>query len=304
MTKTFYSHGKLLLTSEYVVLDGALALALPTKKGQTLEINDNPDTSHILWQSILSDGSIWFETEISLPLTLVSVDEDEVVSRLKKILFAAQSLNPDFLVSESGITIKSILEFPKNWGLGSSSTLIVNIAQWASINPYELLEKTFGGSGYDIACATANTAITYKISNNKPVINPIEFTPSFGNQLFFVHLNRKQNSRDSITHYKSVSIKEKEQLMMSFSQRTLDLIKSQNDLSQFEDVIIEHEARLSEVLKTPTIKSQLFSDYPRAIKSLGGWGGDFVLVIGTNKDMSYFKKKGYHTIVSYTDMIL
>ena len=39
MEKTFYSNGKLLLTGEYVVLDGATALAIPTKYGQYLEIS-------------------------------------------------------------------------------------------------------------------------------------------------------------------------------------------------------------------------------------------------------------------------
>ncbi len=304
MTKNFYSHGKLLLTSEYVVLDGALALALPTKKGQALEIHNDPDSGSIQWKSILNDGSVWFETEMALPLTLTNVDEDGVISRLKKILYAAQSLNPNFLASNTGITVKSSLEFPKNWGLGSSSTLIANIAQWACIDPYELLKKTFGGSGYDIACATAKTPITYQLSNDVPTIRSVEFNPGFDDQLFFVHLNRKQNSRESISHYKNISIKEKEQLITSFSQLTLDCIKSQNDISQFEDILKEHEAKLSRILKTPTIKSTLFSDYPKAIKSLGGWGGDFILVIGTLEDISYFKNKDYHTIVPYTTMLL
>ena len=34
MAGTLFSPGKLLLTSEYVVLDGALALAVPTQWGQ------------------------------------------------------------------------------------------------------------------------------------------------------------------------------------------------------------------------------------------------------------------------------
>ena len=36
----FYSNGKLLMTGEYFVLNGALSLALPTVYGQYLEIND------------------------------------------------------------------------------------------------------------------------------------------------------------------------------------------------------------------------------------------------------------------------
>ena len=35
LKKDFYSNGKLLLTSEYVVLDGAIALAIPTRLGQS-----------------------------------------------------------------------------------------------------------------------------------------------------------------------------------------------------------------------------------------------------------------------------
>ena len=47
---TFYSNGKLLLTGEYVVLDGANALAVPTKYGQNLvvEIINKP---YIIWKS-------------------------------------------------------------------------------------------------------------------------------------------------------------------------------------------------------------------------------------------------------------
>ena len=38
---TFRSHGKLLLTGEYVVLDGALSLAIPTVFGQDLKVENN-----------------------------------------------------------------------------------------------------------------------------------------------------------------------------------------------------------------------------------------------------------------------
>lgn len=36
--KLFYSNGKLLLSGEYAVLDGALSLAVPTKYGQLLSV--------------------------------------------------------------------------------------------------------------------------------------------------------------------------------------------------------------------------------------------------------------------------
>ena len=36
--KEFHANGKLLLTGEYAVLDGAKAIGLPTKRGQSLQI--------------------------------------------------------------------------------------------------------------------------------------------------------------------------------------------------------------------------------------------------------------------------
>ena len=60
MEKKFYSNGKLLITGEYVVLDGALALALPTKFGQNLTVEPIP-SKQILWKSFDQDGSVWFE---------------------------------------------------------------------------------------------------------------------------------------------------------------------------------------------------------------------------------------------------
>ena len=65
MKQTFYSNGKLLITGEYVVLDGAKAFALPTKFGQNLVIEENSSKT-IQWTSFDSDGSIWFESEFSI----------------------------------------------------------------------------------------------------------------------------------------------------------------------------------------------------------------------------------------------
>lgn len=300
---TFYSHGKLLITGEYLVLDGALALAIPTKPGQSLTVIENT-SSTLVWKSVLHDDRLWFETEIALPLQNSIISKDPIIQKLHEILRGAQTLNPEFLQGTQGYEIVSSLEFPRDWGLGSSSTLIANIAQWAKINPYELLKKTFGGSGYDIACASSNTPITYINKKIAPIINPVVFDPVFKEQLFFVHLNKKQNSRDSISHYRNLGILEKEHYIKEFTLLTKEIIASQNSLSRFEDLILKHESQLSEILQTPTIKEQLFSEYQNTIKSLGGWGGDFILATGSVEDIEYFKEKGYHTIIAYSEMLL
>ncbi|TVZ53104.1 GYDIA family GHMP kinase [Dokdonia sp. Hel_I_53] len=302
MSKTFYSHGKLLLTSEYIVLDGAEALALPTKKGQSLIVKET-DHNCVHWKSFLEDGSVWLDINFSLPLSDSLSPKGKIESRLLSILRKATELNPDFLEKSEGFDVITTLEFPQNWGLGSSSTLISNVARWANVNPYDLLKATFGGSGYDIACATAQGPIRYHNKSSQAVTKDVSFNPSFRDRLFFVHLNKKQNSRESIKHYRSLSKIKLQKEVDYFSSLTEHIIQS-SDLTEFEHLLQAHESRLSEVLKTPTIKSQLFPDYPKTIKSLGGWGGDFILATGGTLQKNYFYSRGFQTIISYDDMIL
>ncbi len=88
---------------------------------------------------------------------------DKVSKMLLKILLEAKRLNPNFLNGKMGYEVHTTLSFPREWGLGSSSTLISNIAQWANVDPFALLSETFNGSGYDIACAQHNRPIIYQI---------------------------------------------------------------------------------------------------------------------------------------------
>lgn len=300
MTQRFYSHGKLLLTGEYVVLDGAKALAIPTKKGQSLEVTTT-QSQKLEWLSFLEDQTKWIDLEIKLPLQNPSDSLDPVELRLKQILWEVYKLKPTLF--ESGLSLKNKLEFDRSWGLGSSSTLISNIAQWAGIDAYELLKKTFGGSGYDIACASASGPITFKLEEAKPKIEKASFDPIFKEELFFIHLNKKQNSRESIRHYRATKPEDLNPVINEISQITSALIEVKS-LPLFEELVNDHERIISTLIKTPTIKEQLFPNYYRSIKSLGGWGGDFILATGTESDKTYFKDKGYTTILSYKEMVL
>ena len=62
---SFFSSGKLLITSEYAVIDGACALAVPTKMGQSMTVNDNKE-SVIHWIAKDVDGNIWFEEHFQI----------------------------------------------------------------------------------------------------------------------------------------------------------------------------------------------------------------------------------------------
>ncbi|SHG63574.1 GYDIA family GHMP kinase [Winogradskyella jejuensis] len=298
----FKSNGKLLLTGEYLVLDGAKSLALPTTYGQQLLIEEN-DSNSILWKSYNEHHQIWFEDDFKIEdILLNSVElKNDISRRLLNIFKSVNQLNPDFFRMSKGFAIKTHQDFNRSWGLGTSSTLINNMANWTKVDAYKLLELTFGGSGYDIACAQNSTAITYKLEDKKPIVNPVDFNPSFKDSLYFVYLNQKQDSREGITAYKTY----KRDLKSSISEinRLTEEIIYCDNLNDFETLITEHENIISEIINLELVKKRLFGDFKGAIKSLGAWGGDFVLVTSETNPTSYFKAKGYDTIISYSDMI-
>ncbi|NMH88419.1 GHMP kinase [Flavivirga sp. Y03] len=299
-----YSNGKLLLTGEYAVLDGALSLAVPTKYGQSLDI-EPIDKPVISWKSLDENGAIWFETIFNITnngISLAVKNDNTVSERLIQILNAAKQLNSDFLNEDRGYKINTKLDFPRHWGLGTSSTLINNIAQWASVDAYKLLKMTFGGSGYDIACAQHNTPITYQLENSQPLVKPIDFNPSFKGHLYFVYLNKKQNSRDGIKHY-NANKGNLHSYIKDINTISSQIIAS-NSLEDFESLITQHEDIISKLTKQRTIKTLLFNDFKGSIKSLGAWGGDFILVASKENPMPYFNQKGYKTVIRYTDMVL
>lgn len=318
----YYSHGKLLLTGEYVVLDGALSLAIPTKFGQGLTVKPI-DESKLLWKSFDNNKAVWFEESFiiktneilkhtSTSLLKGAQDDDSISNRLLQILNTVKKLNPEFLNDHQGYEINTHLEFPKNWGLGTSSTLINNIANWAHVNPYQLLDLTFGGSGYDIACAIANNPITYKINqeeilnqvqeDKKREIKTVNFNPSFKHNLYFVHLNQKQNSRDGIAQYRANTSDLKHDIE-SINAITLEMIDC-DSLENFQKLIHQHEQIISKIIHQKPVKESLFNDFNGSIKSLGAWGGDFVLVASESNPTTYFKDKGFETILDYSDMVL
>jgi len=302
----FYSNGKLLLTAEYLVLDGATALALPSKYGQTLSV-ESIEAKISVWESYDSDGLLWFKANFSLTdfdfqLENLSAFSAEIGKKLQLILKEARCLNNSFLADAQNYKIVTQLNFKRLWGLGSSSTLINNIAQWAQVDAYKLQFKCFGGSGYDIACAQHNQPILYHLQNQKPLVKTIDYHPGFKDQLYFVYLNKKQNSREGIVRYQSLKgTLINEVYKISNISKTL---VSCNNLADFEALIIEHESIISKLIQIKPIKERLFKDYFGAVKSLGAWGGDFILTSGNFDTPNYFKQKGFETVIPYVEMIL
>ena len=297
-----FSTGKLLLTSEYVILDGALALAVPTRLGQEFSCEENTTAPHrILWEAF-HQNKPWLKIKINYKnWKIIETNIPSSAQFILKTLQIIQKLSLDKFKDKTSYHIKTNLQFPANFGWGSSSTLMVNLSRWANINAFELNEMALGGSGYDIAVAQEISAILYRLENNQRHIERLHYSPNFKNELILIHLNQKQDSREGINLYRSQPKSQK--LINDFSEITKDILYTKN-IGDFTELMELHEKKLSNFLKLNTIKEKYFADCPSFVKSLGAWGRDFVLSTKFSDYKNYFFERGFTTVLDYEDVVL
>jgi len=305
MQKSWYSHGKLLISGEYLVMEGAKSFALPLKQGQSLSLKSNNKKGLLIWNALLSDGN-WFQATFDTKkLNVIETSNRQLAEKLSQILLACRQLSTTFLKEETGFSVETKLDFNPEYGFGSSSTLISNIALWADVSPFELLRLTFGGSGYDIACARIHSPLFYQLTDTGPKIEEVTFNHTYKKQIYFVYLGKKQKSTESIKSFQNSAVFNKDDLktISSISEQ----IVTANSLPDFEQLLNEHEKIMSGILKRPTVKSLLFNNYEGTVKSLGGWGGDFVLLTSNQSDSSFraeIKKRGFPVVFGYDELVL
>jgi hypothetical protein len=153
-----------------------------------------------------------------------------------------------------------------------------------------------------LACAQNDSAILYQLVDEKPLVKAISFNPGFTSKIYFVYLNKKQNSKEAIASYldKRGSV---EKTITKINAIT-DTVANSTELMEFELALQMHEIEMSTVLELPTVQDSLFEDFNGVIKSLGAWGGDFVLAVAKEDPTDYFKERGYEVVIPYNEMIL
>ena len=309
MIQRFKSNGKFLLTGEYLVLKGATALALPLKFGQSMNVELLDKKENLIhWDAETPEGH-WFSAVLDKnDFSVKNSDDIEKAERLSNILKQVKSLNNNTFSEANDFRFSCHLDFNSQWGLGSSSTLINNISEWANINPYQLLDFTFKGSGYDIACAKAEGPIFYEINNgpttnNQPIVKTINFNPNFKDNLYFIYQGHKQNSGKEVKAFLDKK-KNFDTEVKSISEISKILPELQT-LSDFCYFIKIHEEIISTCLELKRLK-KYFSDFEGEVKSLGAWGGDFFMAATEwdfDKVKKYFEGKGHNVIFKYKDII-
>ncbi len=298
----YLANGKLLISGEYLVMDGAAALACPLTFNQVMDITLTND-KRIYWIASDTEGK-WFNAVFSLDKFNIERSSDhELAVRLQRLLLTASGINP---FPFQGASISTNLNFNRFMGLGSSSTLISLVAELFGVNKYKLHCLVSEGSGYDIACTDFNHPIIYqKISPTEFLIKPINYCPPFADYIYFVWSGSKQNTNDEIVKYRNRSGRGPN-IVDKITEITFK-ISEVKELSNFVRLIELHEDLISSVINRMPIKKERFSGFKGCVKSLGAWGGDF-LMAATDEDFNYVKEyfgdKGCSTVYRFNDIVL
>ncbi len=302
MEQSFLANGKLLLIGEYIVLDGAQSLALPAKFGQNMHVSSfDAEEEEIIWNAFLVDQSSWFNAIFDAKtLDIKGTTNPKLAFGLQQILMQAIDQNPTFFLAKKSYQITTKLTYPQQWGLGSSSTLVALLAKWMKIDPYILNQKTFATSGYDVACAYENKPILFRNTPEITVTYP-QLKWNFFDELYFVYLNQKQDTQAAVgQHYRD---RPKNWAMIRDLSDLVERLPSVEKLNDFETILDEYQAILGDFMQLPNVKEERFPEYAGCVKSLGTWGGDFVLMTYRDGMHAYLEEKGYSTILPYNELV-
>ncbi|MCT3898859.1 30S ribosomal protein S6 [Elizabethkingia anophelis] len=282
-------------------MDGAKALAIPTKPGQDLSAEKIDDHRSLIHWETYREGKLWLKTCIDYKnLFVTETNIANASAFILKIFSTLKDMRSESLEADYSYILRSNVQFPENFGLGSSSTLMNNIANWGNVDAFALNDIALGGSGYDIAVAKAGAPIIYIRNRGNKTVETVNYSPSFKDQLLFVHLNKKQDSREGITMYKQME--KSQDLIHYFSKLTDEILISEN-LENFSLIMEDHEKTMSNFLKIPTVKEKYFKNAPSFFKSLGAWGGDFILTTKFCDYENYFLHNGFPNFFSYDELI-
>lgn len=300
-----YSHGKIMLAGEYLVVAGSKALSLPLKFGQKLVISYNEDGPHeVLWKTFEGESQ---PIEFNFPIEDIDQQRYKPEGKrgyLLKLLRSARKINPEFLSKKGLYVAESTFEQGLKPGFGQSSSLISNIANWAGIDVYRLNRLVSKGSGYDIATARADSAILYTKNCPQPDIEPVDLKEEIIKHIYLVHLNRKENTEKSISLFVKL-LRSKKKAVASMNRIVEKMVASET-VKTFGETMEEHDKLLAGLLRRKAIKPLYFNEFKGWIKSSGAWGGDYILAL-TKEDESYvkayFDEKGFKKVIKLKELL-
>lgn len=298
-----YSHGKLLITGEYLILEGAVGLAVPLKWGQSLRITENQG-AEVHWVSKDDKGKKWFECKLNLiDFSIEKATDPEKARFIQSLIKSAAQLNSDFLSKWKKYKVTCELEFDPEWGLGSSSTLIANLAEWAELSPFELYFDTQQGSGYDVAAAIADAPFLYQKNESELSFETFDWDAKWVEGIFVFYQGQKQSSAEEVSSWKNNKNWGKADI--SLASTISESLADCTDLEQAIQLFREHQKMMEKILDRKASEGR-YADFEGVIKPLGAWGGDFGLALSEDPEytIKYLHDQGLEHVFRLTDILL
>ncbi len=291
----YFAPGKLLLSGEYAVLDGARAISCPSHRGQFLELYKTKNTSTLEWNALTEDGYCWLHIVLSTDGEILKTNDLPKAELIHALLLDAFDQN-----IPGGLGVETQLNFKREWGLGSSSTLISLIAEWAEKDAMELFFRHLKGSGYDVATAIEKRTICYHLMAHRQAEWKTVELPQILDKTYFLYLGEKQISSTEVLRYDR--LEKQPTLVNDISQLSDALLSLQSEL-ELINWMAEHEKITGLLIQQESLKIQRFPHLKGGFKSLGAWGGDFVWIMPQADDLEYLKKLGYHEFFAFKELL-
>ena len=291
----FTAHGKLLLTGEYAITQSARGVAMPTSFGQHLSLESHQGSEHVLWEALDHENQLWFTAGFNREGHVLHSSSEAIARKL--LAFLAPVLHSN--AWNASVRVQTKVDFPRLWGLGTSSTLCALLAQWAEIDPLSYRDL-HGGSGYDLVCAQASGSISYALIDGEPEVYRVQL-PKVLQSVVFVYRGEKQQTDSSLqlVDSKPFSLVQCEEI----SQLSEAFLRA-DSLDELESIIEQHELLIANHLGLERAIEGPFQGIHGQAKSLGGWGGDFVMLTRFEENRQWLDSNGFNTIIPFETMAL
>jgi len=302
---TYRANGKLIITAEYLVMKGALALAVPVRFGQQMAVEPLENLQgRVEWTAFVNDTR-WFSAKINVQKwTCESTNDEEAAIRLLNWLRTAAEMNPNRLNPDAGYRVTTHADFSPSWGLGSSSSLVAMISEWTGVDPFDLLFRTASGSGCDVAASMSDGPILYRMIQAEPKVEPVDYFPPFHGQIWFVYLGAKQFTHVEIrSFHNDVFVNSSQIELMDVLTRNM---LHCNDMGQCLRTMKEHDQLVGSLLKRKPLQEERFAGFNGGIKQLGAWGGDFAMAVSEMDAVEvkkYFREQGLQVVFSFSEIV-
>ncbi len=337
--QSYYAPGKILLVGEYAVTKGFEGLAVPVKTGQWMDVWEfnSPGNAEdrLIFNALDLHGATWFSESFDIEFlkrnsanyadARISEDSNQAANSAEALNTAeAPSTNaptdsedshllkvltlvsPNFWKPGKSYRFETRLEFDRNSGLGSSSTFIELVCRYFKLDPFQVQDKVFGGSGYDVAIAAVQKPLIFWRTENDIHFRQWSLNPELTKDWKVVFLGNKVNSRTSTSHVNDMldDLAKDENYQMQI-QKIIEIVRDAKELMAVETGIEMYQMFLSQLLGMVTPYTFFgVKPLPRGVcKWLGAWGGDMLLVNSVVWDAYYSLWNGCE-VKNWNDLVI